>query len=143
MAKTTAAKTIKQETGDQLDQLKENAATTLNEAMQITASAIERLEGQATAATEAVQKNVEGLQVEVASRVNFAKEHINGTKENVTELFNTLKGEITQTFNDLIGDAQGTFSEVKDVLLKAKADALIKLEDSKKTTLEAWQQFKQ
>ena len=82
------------------------------------------------------------MQEEVNARVTFAKEHLNTTRQNITDLFNALKAEITDTFNELLTDAHGTLGEVKDVLVKAKDDALVKLDDSKKTTLDAWQKFK-
>ena len=74
--------------------------------------------------------------------MSYAKKHLNTTRQNITDLFNTLKAEITDTFNELLNDAKWTIGEVKEVLTEAKDDALVKLDDSKKTTLDAWQKFR-
>ncbi|MDR9777706.1 hypothetical protein RJJ65_34810, partial [Rhizobium hidalgonense] len=84
MAKTKATQspTTKStaQASKQLDQLKDNAETTLNEVKQVTSGAIERLEDQATEVTDSVQKNVAGIKAEVSSRIDYAKTQFTTTK---------------------------------------------------------------
>ena len=141
MAKTTANISAAQ-ASKQLDQLKGNAETTLNEVKQATSGAIERLEDQATDVTDSVQKNVAGIKAEVNSRIDYAKTQFTTTKQSLSELAAELKAEITTAANELIATAQATFDQVKDVLVKAKEDAVAQLSDTKGTTFAAWEKFK-
>ena len=141
MAKTTA-NTSAAQASKQLDQLKGNAETTLNEVKQATSGAIERLEDQATEVTDSVQKNVAGIKAEVNSRIDYAKTQFTTTKQSLSELAAELNAESTTAANELISTAQATFDQVKDVLVKAKEDAVAQLSDTKGTTFAAWEKFK-
>jgi hypothetical protein len=107
---------------------------------------LENVKAEATAAaeqvSEKVQEGVAELKSEVDTRVAAAKQHLETTKASVAELYSTLKAELTTTLNALFADAQGAFAEVKAIVTKTSDAALVKLEGSKKVTVEALQKFK-